>query len=221
VKVPRTIKQRATDAFGDNSAAEAKDYLGNLSSAWKDVSAALTKQTILLFLLMAAFELLAYQNSNSTAKITVGLLSVSNSSVLLIALPTVVAYLIYDEFRLTARWSDMDYAYTEIYKRFWPKQYSNDLYVLTAPMLPGLWRIGTSASKENAQRSERFIFIVNILVSISAILLFPFAFEIQAFIVLFTRYHVHNAFLWINAAISFGLVAISIVYFCLYSSDPS
>jgi hypothetical protein len=217
--VSKSITQRATDAFEDGSEAEAKDYLANLSSAWKDISASLAKQTLLLFLLMATFELLVYQHS--TASITVGSLSISNSSVVLIALPTIVAYLIYDEFRLSARWSDMDNAYNTIYRRFWLKQYNNDLYVLTAPMLPGLWRIGTSASKGNELRSERFIFKVNILVSISAILLFPFAFEVQAYILLFRRYGVHNAFLWITAVISLGLIVVSVIYFYLYNRDPS
>ncbi len=215
--MPKPVTKRVSDSFGDDSVAEAKEYLSLLSDAWKDVTATLTRQTIFLFLLMGLFELLVYQRKE--AQITIGSISIAGTSVIVIFLPTVIAYLIYDEFHLSARWTDINNAYYTIYTKIWPNQNENDLAEFVTPKLPGLWRIGTSVSSENAMPSERFIFSVDRIVSVVAGLFLPFAFEVQAYIVLFTKFGFVNIFLWINVFICFSLVFATVKYLSLYAAE--
>jgi hypothetical protein len=210
--MPKSVSQRISDAFKDDSAADAKEYMAALSDNWKDLTASLAKQTILLFLLIAVFELLAYQHA--ARAITVGPLTLANTSILQLFLPTIISYFIYDQVRLSCRWLDIDIAYHAIYEKLWPNQNANSLPELVTPTLPGLWRIGTSVSAEVEQPSERLTFRVNVLVSILAGSVLPLAFEAQAFYVLFVKFGFRNILLWISISISAALIVSAVTIFC-------
>ena len=99
----KSVKQRVLDSFqGTGSTEQAKEYSQNVYAAWKDISASLSRSALLIFLLMAVFELLAYQHTSTV--ISIGTFTLVNAPIVQIVLPTIIAFVIYDGFRLSARW---------------------------------------------------------------------------------------------------------------------
>lgn len=80
---------------------EAKEYSDKVYAAWKDISVSLSRSALLIFLLIAVFELLVYQTTSTV--ISIGTLTFVNSSTVQIVLPAVIAFFIYDGYRLSAR----------------------------------------------------------------------------------------------------------------------
>jgi TRAP-type C4-dicarboxylate transport system permease large subunit len=133
----KSVRNRVLDSFQDDKGAdEAREYSDKVYAAWKDISTSLSRSALLIFLLIAVFELLVYQTT--TTVISIGTLTFANSSTVQIVLPAVVAFFIYDGYRLSARWLRLERAYatlTEIYSR---KQRANALDLLIEPNLPSL-----------------------------------------------------------------------------------
>lgn len=111
----KTIGKRVSDSFADEgSAAQAKEYSEKVYTTWKDISATLSRNTILIFLLAAIFELLTYQRSSAT--ILIGGFAFANAPIVQFALPAIVAFMLYDGYRLTTRWLDVETAYRALVK---------------------------------------------------------------------------------------------------------
>jgi hypothetical protein len=209
----KSISERIHDSFisdatvtGEDvsdSTIGAKEYAEKLLSAWKDISTVLRKSVILIFLLMAVFELLAYQSSSKG--FTIGSFSFANSSVVLIFLPTVIGYMIFDSYLNTKQWLDLERAYRALTRLSAPEVSDNDLDLLLRPPLPPLWTVGSAFSPANATMAENFIYHVVALSRTVALLILPLAFEVQAYYHLFNKYGYANVLIWLNAAVTLTL----------------
>jgi hypothetical protein len=212
----KPIKQRIADSFDDDAAA--KDYSDKVYAAWSDLSSALRRNAVLIFLLVAAFELLIYQKTSSI--ITFASFSLANSSFVQIALPTVIAFLVYEGWRLGKRWADLGEAYYALIKRIAPKASENDLDLLIRPMPPTFWAFGMAdLPSEVTQRSEIFMANLTLVFTITFAILFPLAFEGQAYYLLFQKFGYHDAFLWINVSLTVALLVCTIIYTVIYVGE--
>jgi hypothetical protein len=216
----KSFDQRIVSSFyGQQGEAEAKQFSEKVYEAWKDVSVSLRRTALLSFLLIAAFELLIGQRSS--ASISIGTFTVASAPVVLTFLPTVVAFVLYDGFRLSVRWLRLQRAYRRLTKIFAPTQYDNDLDILIAPSLPSLWGIGNSVrSLKMANAGDVFMFFVNAAVTLTMMFVIPAGFECQAYYRLVQRFGFHDVFLWISLAITVALGASSAIYVWIVAFEP-
>jgi hypothetical protein len=215
----KNLTQRVLDSFPDGkSTPEAKEYSDKVYQAWKDISASLSRSALLVFLLIAIFELLVYQRSS--ASVSIGTFTFYNAPTVQTALPTVVAFVLYDGYRLSARWLDLQWAYLVPTRMLTPLQSDNGLDLLTRPGLPSLWGIGKSLSPEIADFSDTFRFNVNRIVTYVMMVIVPIAFECQAYYRLFQKFGYSNTFLWIGLVITVLLYISTALYVLLGNFKP-
>jgi hypothetical protein len=206
----KSITERINEAFADDgSDAALKEYGERVFESWKDVSSSLRKSATLTFILIALFELLIYQNSHT---FTIGSFSFANASVIQIALPAVIAYVLFDGYLLSARWEDLQTAYSAITEKRSPKAYANDLELFVRPSLPAFWAIAQTGNSENRTRGDAFIRQVSIVLLAGTVILVPLVFEIQAYYHLFSKYSYSNILLWVSAAITALIAGCTAVY---------
>ena len=208
----RSVDQRIHDSFYDDQwkvqpkdEAEVREYSKSVYEIWKSISGSLSRTVLLIFLLMALFELFVYQRTPTA--ISIGTFTLVNVPIIQIALPTVVAFLLYDGSRLTGRWLRLELIYTELVKIYAPKLRQNGLHFLLEPNLPSFWGVGALSYERTGNLSDSFIHQVNRIVSYTMILVVPVAFECQAYYRLIQKFGYHNIFLWINlvTTILFGI----------------
>jgi hypothetical protein len=211
----KSLERRVLDSFqGDQSAVEAKEYSEKVYAAWRDVSASLRRSALLIFLLMAVFELLVYQRTSSL--ISIGSFTIINAPIVQIVLPAAIAFIIYDGYRLTVRWLRLQWVYRTLMEVFAQKQSDNDLDILLAPSLPSLWGIGaTSWSAKMVTGADRFMFYVNLIVSPTLMIVVPIAFDCQAYYRLIQKFGYHNLLLWVSIVITALLGVCTAVYVAL------
>jgi len=206
-----TVEQRVLDSFqGDGSEIKAKEYSENVYAAWKDISGSLGRSALLAYLLMAIFELLVYQHSSTV--ISIGTFTLVNAPIVQIVLPAIVAFILYDGYRLSVRWLNLQGVYYTLTGIWAPKLGDNGLDVLVSPSLPSLWALGRVGPIYIATTAGRFMFIVNRIVSYSMMFAVPVAFECQAYDRLFQKLGYHNVLLWISLVIAGLLIVCSAVY---------
>lgn len=214
----KTIDSRIADSFvGDESASEAKEYADKVYAAWKDVSSSLSRNAALVFILIAVFELLAYQKESIA--LTVGIFTFTNVPVVQIVLPVIVALVVYDGYRLTARWVDLQYAYQDLVEKYAPKLSENELDILIRPSLPAFWGIGISSSYKSGQFAEKFINVTNGIVALAAAFALPLGFAAQAYYQLFGKFGYQNILLWLSVAITTMLTAFSLIYIATWAVE--
>lgn len=216
----KSVTNRVADSFvGDESASEAKEYADKVYTAWKDVSNSLSRNATLVFILISVFELLAYQRES--AALTVGTFTFTNVPVVQIALPAIVAIVVYDGFRLTARWVDLQNAYQALTKKYAPRLSDNDLDILIRPSLPAFWSIGISASLKSGQFSDKFIYTASEALTIITAFALPLAFEAQAYYRLFGKFGYQNIILWFSVVISTALMAFGLMYIAIWGLEDT
>jgi hypothetical protein len=210
----KTIAMKADDSFNDDERAEADQYLSLVMSSWKDISQSTNKSAGFLLGFMALFELLISQKSLD--KLEIGSFSFDNTSILQIAIPVVVAYLVFNLNYLGLRWIDHQAVYNGLTRRFYPRMAQNNLAHLVRPQLSSFVSFGQPVPmRENQRPSDVFPARVSRIFSGLTSLLLPLAFEIQAYVHLF---HVHgnsDPLLWISLVISTSLMCCNIVFFSL------
>jgi hypothetical protein len=208
----KSVRQRILDSFqGDESAVQAKEFGERVYAAWKDISVSLSRSALLVFLLIAAFELLVYQRMPGT--ISVGTFTLENVPTVQIVLPAVVAFVIYDGFRLSVRWLRLGRAYRALMSIYAPQQLDNGLEFLIFPNLPSLWGLGGSTGfRIVVTTADKFMNQVNAIVSYTAMFVVPVIFECQAYYRLVQKFGYQNVLVWISAGITAVLGAFSLVY---------
>lgn len=209
----KSVQRRILDSFtGDEKTSEAKEYANSVYSSWKDVANTLSRNSILVLVLIGIFELLAFQRQNST--ITIGSFTFADVPVVQIVLPAVVAVLLYDCIRLTGRWNDLQDAYCELMNIYAPELYKNDLDLFVKPSLPAVWSVGGTPRSGIITPSEKFIGNINLAVVFIVGLLFPLAFEAQAYIRLFQKFGYQDVLLWISliVTVTFAVCTVTFIF---------
>jgi len=207
----KSINQRISNSFtGDQGVAETRDYAKDVYSSWKDVAQSLSRNSILILVLMAIFELLAYQKQSSN--ITIDSITISNLPIVQIVLPAVISVMLYDCIRLTGRWNDLENAYCALIEICAPAQHKNDLDLFVKPSLPAIWGVGRDTSPEIITPSEKFISNVTTVFAITIVFIFPFSFEGQAYYRLLQKFGYENILLWISLVVTAAIVVCIVIY---------
>ena len=194
----KSVGQRVFDSFpGPESAIEAKEYSKNVYSTWRDISASLSRISILTLLLIIVFELIVYEPVGTV--ISIGTLTLGNAPVIQIALPAVVALLFYDSCRLTFRWLDLQLAYIVLTSISAPAQRDNALDLLVAPNLPSLWTVGPFYAR---RRVDWRMIVIAWCITFIVVFITPIAFECQAYYRLIEKFGYDNILLWISASVT-------------------
>jgi hypothetical protein len=213
----KSVEKRVSDSFQKGSAEQvrehAREYSRSVYELWKDTSISLGRIALLIFLLMAVFELLVYQHAS--AHISIGGITLVNTPIVQIALPTIVAYVIYDGSRLTMRWTRLELIFMQLMKIYAPEQQRNGLDRLIEPNLPSLWGIGALNSLRTGDTADSFMRRVHYTLLPIIMVAVPVAFECQAYYLLFQKFGYHNIFLWINAVIT-ALLGVSAGLYYLF-----
>jgi hypothetical protein len=194
----KTIQQRVAEAFDKPDTAKIEKFLDITLSSWKQISDAITRSAAIIFLLIGAFEILI--GSSDVKSLTLGPLTFSNSSLLQQFIPAVVAYLLYDMSSLIAQWRDHGAIYFAILKRFDSRLFKSELPSMVLPVIRGPWSIGPAYTAEQAE--DWFTVIMRVALFLIAGILFPLAFEVQAYYVLIHKYGLGDFLVWVSAAAS-------------------
>lgn len=215
----KSVVQRVLDSFpGPESTIEAKEYAKNVYSTWKDISASLSRISILTLLLAIGFELIVYEPKGTV--ISIGTLTLGNAPIIQIALPAVVAFLFYDSCRLTFRWLDLQRAYMVLTRILAPVQRDNALDLLIAPNLPSLWTIGPFYAR---RRVDWRMIIIAWCITFIVVFITPIAFEFQAYYRLVEKFGYDNPFLWVSAVVTtiIGFYTGMYALFNIYTGDSA
>jgi hypothetical protein len=208
----KTIETRVNDSFGDSERGEADQYLTLVMSSWKDISQSINKSAGLSLGFMALFELLISQKELN--ELEIGSFSFDNTSILQIAIPVVVAYLMFNLGYLGQRWIDHQALNNGLTRRFYPRMAQNNLAHLVRPQLSTFATFGRNIPlRENSRPGDTFsAWVITVFSALTAVFL-PIAFEIQAYVHLF---HVHgnsDPVLWVSLIISTTLMCCNLILF--------
>lgn len=204
----KSIKQLVTEAFDDEDAENAQKFMDIVLTSWRQVSDALTRWVVIAFLLAAIFELLI--NAKTINSISIGGLSFSNTSLLQIFMPALIAYLIYYAYQMVDTFVDHGRIYLNILKKYQPKLYKSELMLAVQPQLRGPWAAyNVGLPFESNQRPiHKFDERINAIVSTAAFFIIPPAFQFQAYYELVQKYGFRNIYVWISAIITAFFVVI-------------
>jgi hypothetical protein len=210
--MPNNIEIRINETFrnsdGDRSTStdqggplgDLKDYAEQLRSSRKDANSSLGKISTSILALIVIFELLSSQGK--VEEFSISSFTFSNSSIVQIFLPTVIAFLIYTAHVLTARAFNLDEAYYALMKKFAPQIHSNGLDILTSPILSTFWTAQKSAPSRLLRSDEVFVQLNSGISTLLMITILPIAFEAQAYNHLFGKFGFLDPLLWVNAALT-------------------
>lgn len=204
-----TIEQRAYDAFDDDDAEKAQKYLDTVMASWKDVSAAIGRVVLFTLLLAAAFEFLIIPAA--VKSLSIGPLSFSNTSLVQVFIPALIAYLLYYELSLGDNWADHQDLYEAILKRFQPKLARSHLTLTVQPRIPGPWTFMGPSDIDDIPfltKSEKFDFVTSFFTAIIVYFILPLAFEAQAYYELVRKYGAHDVLVIVSAVLSKLFIAL-------------
>jgi hypothetical protein len=212
--VAKSLDQRAQDAFGDNDASYAEEFVKSARESLKEVSDSLTRTTLLVLTLCAAFELLA----RAPGKITFFGIELTEPGVIEKLLPIVIAYLFYEQRILSVKWADLVTISQSLMRRFHPRVRENGLDTLLHPRLLALWDVG-KLTEERYRPSEEFDYQVSSAFSLGVLIL-PLLFQIYAFARLFLRYDNRDVLVWVSLFLSSLIVASIVVNIYMVARGP-
>jgi hypothetical protein len=210
------IIQRAYDAFGDDDAEKAQRFLDIIMASWKDISGSIRRVLLLIMLLIAAFELSLIPAA--VKSLVIGPLSFGNTSLVRVYIPVLFSYLVYYEVILSEKWSDHADLYRTILYRFQPKLAKSLLMLTVHPIVPGPWDLSEFSDVYDYSRfskSERFDHTVGFAATFFAFLIFPLAFDVQAYYELVNKYGAHNISIIVSIILSSLLVTLWITRYAI------
>jgi len=179
-------------------------------TSWRDVTQSMGRLTLLLFLLAAAFELLVA--SSAVKDLTIGPLSLGNTSIVQDFLPAIIAYFLYYEFYLSTRWDRIALLYKAILKRFYPKLYRSRLFLIFAPIVQSPWASPYDITDhDHLSKVDKFDFFVAMIMDIFVWLVLFLGFEIQAYYKLIDKYGLSATLVLISLALSALLFVLFLV----------
>ncbi len=191
------VEKKISIAFGDADITDVRRYVDLVLSAWQRSSEAITRTVLLGFLLAGIFELLVY--STTVKSLTVGPISLTNTSFLQIIIPALIAYLVYDIHYLIQRWHVCARIYELAIKKSQPKLYDAGLIDPILPRTRGPWVrrpvFYLTPGDELEDKAGRIIWTVTFF-------LLPPAFEIQAYYELIHKFGFKDILLWASMLIS-------------------
>jgi hypothetical protein len=198
--------------FDSIDSAQLQTYLDSLRQSWSDTSSAITRNSWIIVLLIASFELVS---DHLVSSATLGPLVLANLKYLRIFIPTVVSYLYYEQVLLAVRWIESEAACRYIVHILSPEIEEYDLDSLLAPRLPSLSNMthGYSPSSRTWSKSLRGVaqYILSALLLVSV----P-VFDAVALNELSSEFGSSSVLYWINVVITGGLITLTLAVAVLW-----
>lgn len=210
VTVRRTIKERVESSFSKDDKDKIYQYLEWLRIEMSDLTQDIRRMTLVLLLLIAAFEFLLGEHGT---RITLGVFKIGRGSVAVVLIPALVAYLYLQIYFDSIRINRMRRVFRETFSYWSSLAAASELDMYVLPRFYLFWSPGLGAKfqKGNEPRVEglvRFTGMTLMLVIVTGLI----AFEIQAYAVLRKPESPEFNILWIAslciAAFCIGVTAI-------------
>ncbi len=202
------FKDRVASAFTESETDNYEKYLDLLMSSWAKTANMVTKTVVWIFVMAGIFELLI--NKSTATSVSIGSISLANSSVVQYLIPPLIAYLLYDAVCLVERWWDQGDIFDGIIQKYQPKLFSSELLPFVVPQPRGPWTFDYSEAPTFMSRGRKFEYDMDVYIGLAGYTL-PLVFEAQAYYLLATRYGLRNALLWISAALAIAFLSIWII----------
>ena len=129
------LTDRLRQCFDATSRDEAEDYLSIIRDAWRDISAAITRNAWIIIVLIVGFELASHR---AVSKVSFGPFALENTKYVLLFIPPVVSYLFYEQVLLVTRWIETEVVHRYLMAKVSPQIEEYDFDYFVSPRLPGL-----------------------------------------------------------------------------------
>ncbi len=213
----KDIRERANDSFDENDKEGIRQYFDWLRATILDYLANIRRMTTILLLLVAVFELVI---GSRKTEISIGSFTVSRTSIVLVFLPAVIAFLYVQTLWDSIRTTQLDNAAGEIFKKWSAKASENDLDHLLIPSQMLFWMtLGDRLQKTNETSSFRLTRTTSTILLLIFILGI-FAFEGQAYYALFPS-RAYGFYAWaISLAITLLCLLLSVLELGFWIDEP-
>lgn len=206
------LLQRLPESFDSASAAEVQAYIGTLRDAWRDISTALSRNSWIIVVLLAAYEL-AGRGTIST--ITIGPVAIAHLKYLRVFVPTIVSYILYEQILLVERWMESEATHRYLMRRLSPKIQEDGFDILLVPRLPALSNLAQSRSALAETRSRNIRGMAQYVLALFMLALVPL-FDAVAFIGLASDVGLQSVVYWVNVVLTAALVLLAMIVLVLW-----
>lgn len=189
----KNIKERVRDSFSSDDREDLARYLDWSRSTLSEYAQNIRRSATVLVLLVAIFELVV---NSSNAKISIGSFQITRSSLALVFLPMIVAFLLLQSIMDTEKAARVGTAFSETFKLWSEKARENDLDALLFSPAPLYWNTTGVVKPLNSWFDP--IDTVETVAGLSllfATLIGALAFEAQAYYILYPT-HTSGYFPW-------------------------
>jgi hypothetical protein len=195
----KSIRERVNRGFNESCHDDIARYLEWLRSGITDCAHDVRRTVSIMLVLVAAFELVA---GSPGTKLAVGSFQVTKNSIVLQAIPPLVAYLNFQSLVYTQRLYSMRQAFTLAFKRWSLMAEANDLDSLLFAPMPLHWNIAGGSERRVNAPLVRKIEIKAVSILGSTILIGVWVFVAQAYYVLFSTPHASLILLIVGVCIA-------------------
>jgi hypothetical protein len=202
--VAKSIEDRVKDSFSPDDKESAKYYLDVLTNTLKDYADGIRRSAALMLGFMAVFELVLKGIIKQT---TIGPFVLSGSTFIAAFMPTAVAYFFYDALNSGLSYERIQKAYTSVFAIWNSAAVDNDLNMLSKPRTPPYFAAGDPGHPGISAWADLVYKIQDDFGWV--VVVGPILFEGYAFYQLFELSHLSSILVWVNAAVSTILLAVS------------
>jgi hypothetical protein len=215
----RTMAVRASSSFSDNDKDQVAKYLD-----WLCVSISKNMETIRraglgMLLLVAIFELVI---DSKSVQVSLGSFRIYRGSIILQFIPALVAYLFLQVFIDSIKTEDQYFAFIGIFKHWSARGSDNRIDLLVLPQAPLYWNVGNQIfpdarnhdyGRQRVEGRATSAFIIFALLGFAA-------FQIQAYVLLFTQQS-PEVILWaVSLCFTIFCLTMLLQYMASYISEP-
>lgn len=213
----KSARERVWAAFSageldDAGRKEALDYLTDLRSATRELSATLNRTALFTLIVVAIFELLT---ASDATQVNIAGFVLEDLSFIYKFLPLVASYFFFELILISIKFREALDVHSEAVNLLQPLFYRNDLELPLLPVSRAFFPISQSPAEENQTSSLRITQLFGVVFAV-AVLLLPLAFLVQAIVVFVTRYGWLDPIVWISIAPSVVVVAGGYAVFIRY-----
>jgi hypothetical protein len=203
IRMGQDIERRVRESFDEKNSEQITKYLDWLRQTSADYASNTRRIATALILLVAAFELVA---NSRNEKITIGSFQIARDTPVLMFLPVIVAFLLCQatiDFLKADRVQD---AFSKIFALWCAKGEQNDLDALLEGPTPLYWTPTAGKVRESNRDAGDKLELFGGMTLLVAVLIGTFAFEGQAYYVLFSP---QNVLWFISLSISIFFLALT------------
>lgn len=206
------LTQRLPASFDSASPEQVQEYLDTLRGVWRDISAAISRNSWIILGLLTVYEL-ASRGTIST--ITIGPIALAHLRDLRVFIPTIVSYLLYEQILLVERWMESEATHQYLMRLLLPKVQKDGFDVLLVPRLPALSNLTHNRSKPAETPSRRIGGMAQYVLALIMLALVP-VFDAAALAQLARDLGLESVVYWINVMLTAALVVLAMAVLVLW-----